>query len=154
MVGFWFFLQGVASLALRPWRLPYRARRPIPALYYQTAAKRLDGSCEAVRARWPVVACTPVAVQPGNSSQARRLTNDRTSTMKTRTLGNSGLEVSELGLGCMGMRVGYGPISLSWNEPIAEASEPEFACAADERRGGVNQGVGRRLAGRTWHAAL
>jgi len=29
--------------------------------------------------------------------------------MKTRTLGNSGLEVSELGLGCMGLTFGYGP---------------------------------------------
>lgn len=29
--------------------------------------------------------------------------------MKHRTLGNSGLEVSELGLGCMGLTFGYGP---------------------------------------------
>lgn len=29
--------------------------------------------------------------------------------MKTRSLGNSGLEVSELGLGCMGLTFGYGP---------------------------------------------
>jgi aryl-alcohol dehydrogenase-like predicted oxidoreductase len=29
--------------------------------------------------------------------------------MKTRILGNSGLEVSELGLGCMGLSFGYGP---------------------------------------------
>lgn len=29
--------------------------------------------------------------------------------MKTRTLGNSGLEVSALGMGCMGLSFGYGP---------------------------------------------
>src|SRR3981081_4092703 len=31
--------------------------------------------------------------------------------METRKLGNSNLEVSALGLGCMGMTVGYGPAS-------------------------------------------
>lgn len=31
--------------------------------------------------------------------------------MKTRVLGNSGIEVSEIGLGCMGIRHAYGPVS-------------------------------------------
>jgi aryl-alcohol dehydrogenase-like predicted oxidoreductase len=38
--------------------------------------------------------------------------------MKTRKLGNSGLEVSTLGLGCMGMSFGYGP-AADRNEMIA-----------------------------------
>jgi aryl-alcohol dehydrogenase-like predicted oxidoreductase len=39
--------------------------------------------------------------------------------MKTRQLGRSGLTVSELGFGCMGMSFGYGPTSLSRQEQIA-----------------------------------
>jgi len=35
--------------------------------------------------------------------------NNHKINMKTRTLGNSGLEVSALGMGCMGLSFGYGP---------------------------------------------
>jgi aryl-alcohol dehydrogenase-like predicted oxidoreductase len=38
--------------------------------------------------------------------------------MQTRTLGNSGLEVSALGLGCMGLSFGYGP-AMEKNDAIA-----------------------------------
>jgi predicted aldo/keto reductase-like oxidoreductase len=38
--------------------------------------------------------------------------------MKKRIVGNSGLEVSELGLGCMGLTFGYGP-ATNENDAIA-----------------------------------
>ena len=34
--------------------------------------------------------------------------------MQTRKLGNSGLEVSAVGLGCMGMSSGYGPAEVEF----------------------------------------
>lgn len=37
--------------------------------------------------------------------------------MQKRKLGNSGLEVSALGLGCMGLSYGYGPAKQrGWNK--------------------------------------
>jgi aryl-alcohol dehydrogenase-like predicted oxidoreductase len=36
-------------------------------------------------------------------------TNDRRTTMKSRTLGSAGLEVSAIGFGCMGLSFAYGP---------------------------------------------
>jgi aryl-alcohol dehydrogenase-like predicted oxidoreductase len=42
----------------------------------------------------------------GNDSRA---TSERRNIMQKRKLGNSGLEVSAIGLGCMGLSFGYGP---------------------------------------------
>jgi aryl-alcohol dehydrogenase-like predicted oxidoreductase len=39
----------------------------------------------------------------------QKITIKKSHKMKTRILGNSGLEVSELGMGCMGLSFGYGP---------------------------------------------
>ena len=44
--------------------------------------------------------------------------------MQKRQLGNSGLEVSALGLGCMGMSFGYGP-AMDRHEAIALLRAPQ-----------------------------
>jgi len=43
--------------------------------------------------------------------------------MQTRKLGNGGLEVSALGLGCMGLSFGYGPA------PLTPSSDREPRCS-------------------------
>jgi hypothetical protein len=52
------------------------------------------------------------ATAHGLRTRQRRHASDRFTegnTMQTRKIGNSGLEVSTLGLGCMGMSSGLGP---------------------------------------------
>ena len=47
--------------------------------------------------------------------------------MKKRTLGKSGLEVSSIGLGCMGLSYGYGPAQEK-QDSIALIQSIEVIC--------------------------
>ena len=51
--------------------------------------------------------------------------------MQKRKLGKSNLEVSAIGLGCMGMSQSYGPAAQS-REKITVATDETFRCGSQE----------------------
>jgi aryl-alcohol dehydrogenase-like predicted oxidoreductase len=68
--------------------------------------------------------------------------------MKTRQLGNSGLEVSELGFGCMGLSHGYGP-AINENDAMAVIQKAyELGITFFDTAEAYGQGVNERLVGK------
>lgn len=70
--------------------------------------------------------------------------------MKTRTLGKNGLEVSALGLGCMGLTFGYGPATneadaIKLIERAVELGVTFFDSAEAYSQGGNEQILGKAL---------
>jgi aryl-alcohol dehydrogenase-like predicted oxidoreductase len=71
--------------------------------------------------------------------------------MKTRLLGTSGLAVSELGLGCMGLSVGYGP-ATNENEAIALIQKAyESGITFFDTAEVYGQGANEKLVGKALH---
>ena len=83
----------------RPAAVRRRPRSP------PTTSPRSSRSSSAARATWPSTrsCCDPPASSDTHPHRRRR------TTMDARTLGTQGLEVSPLGLGCMGMSQSFGP---------------------------------------------
>lgn len=70
--------------------------------------------------------------------------------MKTRTLGNSGLEVSTIGLGCMGLTFAYGPAAsekdaISLLQKAVELGVTFFDTAEAYSQGGNEELLGKAL---------
>lgn len=71
--------------------------------------------------------------------------------MKTRQLGKSGLEVSELGLGCMGLSIGYGP-ATNENDAIALIRKAyESGITFFDTAEAYGQGANEQLVGKALH---
>jgi aryl-alcohol dehydrogenase-like predicted oxidoreductase len=71
--------------------------------------------------------------------------------MKTRILGTSGLAVSELGLGCMGLSVGYGP-ATNENDAIALIQKAyESGITFFDTAEVYGQGANEKLVGKALH---
>lgn len=71
--------------------------------------------------------------------------------MKTRQIGTSGLEVSELGFGCMGLSVGYGP-ATNENDAIALIKKAyELGITFFDTAEVYGQGANEKVVGKALH---
>src|SRR4029453_3353664 len=83
---------------------------PQPPASRRLQPKRFDQRCERSRLLPPArVIQKPFTFLPATQARYQPLLWSRGETMQKRRLGKSNLEVSALGLGCMGLSFGYGP---------------------------------------------
>jgi aryl-alcohol dehydrogenase-like predicted oxidoreductase len=71
--------------------------------------------------------------------------------MKTRQLGTTGLEVSELGFGCMGLSVGYGPATNEKNAIALIQKAYESGITFFDTAEVYGQGANEQLVGKALH---
>jgi aryl-alcohol dehydrogenase-like predicted oxidoreductase len=71
--------------------------------------------------------------------------------MKTRKLGTSGLEVSELGFGCMGLSVGYGPATFDKDAVLLLQRAYQSGITFFDTAEVYAQGANERLLGKALH---
>lgn len=71
--------------------------------------------------------------------------------MKTRQLGTSGLEVSELGFGCMGLSHGYGPATNEKDAIAIIQQAYEWGITFFDTAEVYGQGANEQLVGKALH---
>ena len=73
---------------------------------------------------------------------------EKTNKMQTRKLGNSGLEVSALGLGCMGLTFGYGPAAKESDAIVLIQKAYDLGVDFFDTAEAYSQGVNESLLGK------